>query len=91
MAGIRVTISDVTGTDRNAAELPHDVPMQRLIPALLSKMGRPVIDQSGRPISYRMYFGDREIGADETLAEAGVTENATLILSQEAQAGRHCG
>jgi hypothetical protein len=87
MAGIRVTIQDATGTDTHRAELPHDVPMQRLIPALLTRLNRPILSPDGQPISYRLYHDGREIGQDETLGQAGVREDAVLSLSQEATAG----
>lgn len=85
MAGIRVNISDLASTKQRRAQLPHDVPMERLIPALLVGW-KPVFDEHGVPISYRLIFGDRVLRPDETLAEAGVTDDASLTLSQESKA-----
>ncbi len=87
MAGVRVVLSDPTGTNNHTAELPHDVDMQRMIPALLTKLNLPLISQDGHPVSYRLYHNGQEILEDQTLAQAGVQDNATLTLSQEATAG----
>lgn len=88
MAGLRVMISDTIGNRTHAAELPHDVPMRQLIPALLTHLNLPVIGVDGQPISYRIYHDNREIGEEENLEQASVQANSTLTLSQEAQAGR---
>jgi hypothetical protein len=87
MAGVRVTIQDTTGTDTHRAELPHDVTMRRLIPALLTRLNLPILGPDGQPISYRLYHDGREVGQDQTLQQAGVRENSSLTLSQEATAG----
>ena len=41
MASVKVIIYDPTGSKKTPVELPGDVPMRRLIPALVSKMGLP--------------------------------------------------
>ena len=87
MAGTRVTIRDTTGTATHRAELPHDVPMRRLIPALLTRLNLPMLGADGQPISYRLYHDSREVGQEETLQQAGVQQDAELSLSQEATAG----
>jgi hypothetical protein len=87
MAGVRVVLSDATGTNNHTAELPHDVNMQRMIPALLTKLNMPIVGRDGQQISYRMYHNGQEIREDQTLAQAGVQDDATLTLSQEATAG----
>jgi hypothetical protein len=87
MAGVQVTILDATGTPMTRAELPHDVTMRQLIPALLSRLGLPFVGPNGDPISYRLYHDRREIGQGQTLQEAGVREDSVLSLSQEATAG----
>ena len=89
MAGINVVITDATGTQTHRVEIPHDVPMQRLIPRLVQRLGgdRPIIGSNGQLNSYRLYFANREIGQDETLADVGVSEGSTLTLSREGQAG----
>jgi len=87
MAGVQVTIQDTTGTAARRAELPHDVTMRRLIPALLTRLNLPILGPDGQPISYRLYHEGREVGQDQTLQQAGVREGSVISLSQEATAG----
>ena len=53
MASIKTIIYDPTGSKKTPVELPDDVPMRRLIPALVSKMGLPT-SQGANPITYRL-------------------------------------
>jgi hypothetical protein len=88
MASTKVIIYDPTGSKKTPVELPNDVPMRRLIPALVSKMGLPT-SQGANPITYRL--DDRQsgkrIGEDESLRDAGVSEDAILSLFPEVTAG----
>ena len=43
MASIKVIIYDPTGSKKTPVELPNDVPMRRLIPALVSKWDYPPV------------------------------------------------
>ena len=86
MAGVRVMITDPTGRETHRAELPHDVPMHQLIPALLRRLRREIIGSDGQLANYRLYFNNREIGRDERLADVGVSEGSTLTLSHEGHA-----
>ncbi len=81
MAGLRINIADSIGTSTVSAEVPHDVEMRRLIPALLTSMNRPLIREDGRLFSYRLYHNGKEILDDQTFAQVGVNENETLVLS----------
>ncbi|HLX09253.1 MAG TPA: EsaB/YukD family protein [Thermoanaerobaculia bacterium] len=87
MAGVRVTIQDTMGTATHSAELPHDITMRRLIPALVTRLRLPILGADSQPISYRLYFDGREIGQEQTLEQAGVRDSSVLSLSQEATAG----
>jgi hypothetical protein len=92
MAQIRVAILDPTGGKKTIVELPDDVPMNQLIPALVSSMNLTV-QQGGNPISYRLdnpETGER-LADDVTLAEAGVASGAVLSLFPEVTAGRYHG
>ena len=73
MASIKVIIYDPTGSKKTPVELPADVPMQRLIPALVSKMGLPT-SQGANPITYRLDHrsSGKRLSEDESLADAGV-------------------
>ena len=65
----------------NPVELPGDVPMRRLIPALVTKMGLPT-QQGANPITYRLDHRDsgKRLSEDETLSQAGVKEDDILSL-----------
>lgn len=88
MPQVRVAILDHTGGKKTIVELPDDVPMNRLVPALVSSLNLPV-HQAGNPISYRLdnpETGER-LGEDATLAQAGVEAGAVLSLFPEVTAG----
>ena len=64
--------------------------MRRLIPALVSKMGLPT-NQGANPIAYRLDHRSpgKRLGDDESLGDAGVTEDDILSLFPEVTAGHH--
>ena len=76
MASIKVIIYDPTGSKKTPVELPEDVPMRRLIPALVSKMGLPTT-QGANPIAYRLDHrsSGKRLSDNGSLADAGVTED----------------
>jgi hypothetical protein len=88
MASIKVIVYDPTGSKKTPVELPADVPMRRLIPALVSKMGLPT-SQGGNPITYRLDHRDsgKRLGDDDSLTAAGVKEDDILSLFPEVTAG----
>ena len=89
MAQIRISILNQTGGTKTVVEVPDDVPMNQLLPALVTSLQLPFI-QGGNPISYRL--DNTETGvriADEaTLCEAGVQAGTVLSLLPEVTAGR---
>lgn len=89
MSSVNVTVMDVTGSRRQDAILPSDVPVRRVLAALVEKMGLPAQGPDGGPISYRFHHRDsgRQLGDAETLAAAGVTDGHTLRLQPEIIAG----
>ena len=88
MANIKVIIYDPTGSKKTPVELPGDVPMRRLIPALVSKMGLPTT-QGANPITYRLDHraSGKRLGDDDTLEDANVSEEDILSLFPEVTAG----
>ena len=88
MASIKVIIYDPTGSKKTPVELPADVPMQRLIPALVSKMGLPT-SQGANPITYRLDHRDsgKRLSDSMSLADAGVKHDDILSLFPEVTAG----
>lgn len=88
MASIKTIIYDPTGSKKTPVELPGNVPMKRLIPALVSKMGLPT-SQGGNPITYRLDHRDsgKRLGDDMSLEDAGVQQDDILSLFPEVTAG----
>ncbi|RIK15438.1 MAG: hypothetical protein DCC51_14690 [Anaerolineae bacterium] len=88
MASTKVIIYDPTGSKKTPVELPDDVPMRRLIPALVSKMGLPTT-QGANPITYRLDHrsSGKRLGDEESLRDAGVKEDDILSLFPEVTAG----
>lgn len=88
MASIRVLIYDPTGSKKTPVELPDDVPMRRLIPALVTKMGLPTT-QGANPITYRLDHrsSGKRLGDGDSLADAGVAQEDILSLFPEVSAG----
>ncbi len=88
MASVKVIIYDPTGSKKTPVELPGNVPMRRLIPALVSKMGLPT-SQGGNPITYRLDHRDsgKRLGDDTSLDDAGVKDDDILSLFPEVTAG----
>jgi hypothetical protein len=88
MASIKVIIYDPTGSKKTPVELPADVPMRRLIPALVSKMGLPT-NQGANPITYRLDHrasGKRLSPTEDDLSpgrgDAGVQEDDIKNIEQ---------
>ncbi len=88
MAQIRISIMDQTGGTKTTVEVPDDVPMNQLIPALVTSLNLPV-RQGGNLISYRLDNIDtgQRIAEDVTLAESEVESGAVFSLSPEVTAG----
>ena len=88
MAQINISIIDSVGGTKTMVEVPDDVPMNQLIPELVSALNLPV-RQGGNLISYRMdnnTTGQR-MGERATLADSGVESGAIFSLSPEVTAG----
>ncbi len=92
MAQLRVSILDPSGSKKTQAEVPDNVSAHRLIQALATRMNLPALDQSGRPVSYRLTLNrDGEevvLEEDQTLADVKVQDDDALRLYADMQAGR---
>lgn len=88
MPQIKVLIVDHTGGKVTPVEVPNDVVLRRLIPALVTRMQLPTI-QGGTSIYYRLDHERtaRRLGDDETLSSAGVQPDDRLRLLAEFTAG----
>ena len=92
MSKLRVAILDPSATRKVMVELPDDIQVERLIPALVKRMGFPLIGQNGENLRYRLnrIEDNRETQIDEnlTLHEADVRNDDTLRLYAEMTAAR---
>ena len=88
MADIEVTVILPTGGVHNA-EMPDDVPMNELLPELVTTLSLPTTGPDGRPVSYRVDSKGlgRRLDDDETLASAGVPQEDRLVLTPDVVAG----
>lgn len=88
MSQVRAIILDHSGAKRIPVEIPDDVPMGRLIPALVSKMGLP-LTQGEKLIAYKLFHkpSGRALQDDETLSGVGMENEDTLSLLPTVVAG----
>lgn len=84
---IQVTLEDHTGNVSHQAKMVENVPVQRLIPAIVTALGLPITDPAGRPITYHLSHNNRRLQEDETLESAGVRSGDTLTVVPEMTAG----
>jgi hypothetical protein len=84
---VQLFVEDHTGNKRRQARVATQAAIRDLIPALIQALGLPVTDPSGRPVTYHLAFGERQLKAEETLGSAGVSEGATITLVPELIAG----
>ena len=70
-------------------ELPDDVPLKKLFPALLSALRLPRTDIAGRPIPYHLTWQSRgrTLHVHKTLHEAGVVTGDILALISQVPPG----
>jgi hypothetical protein len=89
MPQIRISIMDQIGGTKTTVEVPDDVPMNQLIPALITSLNLPV-RQAGNLISYRLdnISTNKRLADESTLADAGVESGSIFSLSPEVTAGR---
>jgi hypothetical protein len=80
----RIRLHDSAGAAMNMAEVPGDVPVEKLLPAIVEKLNLPKVAPDGRPVDYRLYYQDRPLPSEETLDSAGVVDDATLMVVREA-------
>jgi|SRR5579864_69360 hypothetical protein len=88
MARVRVVIQDHLQSKKTLVELPDDVPMGRLLPALASRMQLP-LQQGGNPVLYRLDHRrtGRRLDDHQTLRSAEVIADDLLMLLPEVTAG----
>jgi ubiquitin-protein ligase len=88
MAQMKVIITDVASSKKTPVELPDNIQLKRLLPALLTKMNMPT-SQGGQPLLYAL--DNRRTGTrirdEDTLQSAGVQTDDILTLLPTPTAG----
>lgn len=89
MSQIAVVIQDHTYSKKTLVELPDNVHMRCLLPALAAKMNLPLTMKDDRAIHYRLDHrrSGVRIADEETLADVGVQPHDILTLLPEVTAG----
>lgn len=93
MATIRIKILDVSGNRSRKAEVPDDIPVNRIIVLLVEKMNLPLNSPDGQIMSYKLHHRrtGRQLLDDQTLVDASVLNGDELRLQPEITAGKHRG
>ena len=86
---ITVEIWDATGNKRQTAQMPADVPLERLLTVLIDRMKFPKHGPDGNLLSYKVHHrsGGRQLLDNQTLADADVGDGDVLRLLPEITAG----
>jgi hypothetical protein len=88
MGVINVQVWDATGNKRLVAELPDDVPVDRVLVRLTEKMSLPAKHPDGRMLVYKFHHSTAgQLRDTQSLRAAGVRENDVLRLYHEMIAG----
>lgn len=89
MADLDVYVTDAAGTHRQEVTLPDDAPLNRIVAALVDRLGLPLQAPDGMPMSYKFHHlqTSRQLRDDMTMAEAGVVHGDTLRLVPQITAG----
>ncbi|MDA7951180.1 MAG: EsaB/YukD family protein [Pirellulaceae bacterium] len=87
--GTRVTFLDQTGSKSVEAVIADGVPVNRILPNIISKMNLPVVGPDGQPMSYSLDHkeGGRRLQETQTLPQATVQTGDHLIVYPEIVAG----
>jgi hypothetical protein len=78
---VSVTIEDMAGK-KFRASLPYEIPISRLLPLLIIRMGLSQTNATGRRISYRLLYVESgaQLRDSETLKQANIQPDHTLKL-----------
>lgn len=90
MAQISVTLIRADTNQEFDVELPDDVPVQELLPALVKELGLPLTGPDGAPVSYEL--SSKRTGLQyrerDSLGKGGTKEGDVLLLTSTFIAGR---
>ena len=84
MGQVRIVIQDHIGGKKTTVEVPDDVPMERLLPALARRMQLP-LDVDGNEVSYRLDHPETglRLTSEVTLASSGIQNEDILTILPE--------
>lgn len=84
-----LTVVDATGNKTEEVTVPDHIAAGRIVGKLVQLLQLPSVGPDGQPLSYKFHHkqSGRQIGDNETLADAGVAENDVLRLVAEITAG----
>ena len=89
MGMIRIEVWDPTGSKRQAADVPDDVAVNRILVVLIERLGLPTHGPDGQLLSYK--FHHKATGTQlldrQTLKDAGVAADDILRVQPEITAG----
>src|SRR5579883_2324992 len=75
----RVNLEDYTGNVRRA-KVNETVPVERLIPALVTSLKLPSKDAEGQPITYGLHSKGQMLAAKQTLQSQNIRQNDTVSI-----------
>ncbi len=86
---VTVEVWDATGNKRQTAEIPADVPINRVMVVLVDKLNLPRHGPDGQLMSYKFHHKatGRQLLDTETLQDAGVSDGDILRVQPEITAG----
>jgi hypothetical protein len=89
----QITIVHPNGAQKTTVEVPTNIAMERMVPALASRLGLPTVDRGGQAVEYRLARrhegGEQEqvLNPNDTLASADVQDGDVLRLYADMRAG----
>lgn len=88
MADVPMTLIQPSGASVDV-EMPDDVPIDDLIPDLVTELRLPTSGSDGAAVVYRIHSKSLglELSGTDTLSGAGVPANSPLMISPHAIAG----
>jgi uncharacterized ubiquitin-like protein YukD len=86
---VNVQVWDATGNKRQDVEMPDNVPVNRILALLLTKMNFPQYAPDGQPLSYKFHHraSGKQLLDTQSLADVGVKNGDVLRLQPEITAG----
>lgn len=82
-------MTDAAGTHKQEVSVPDDAPLNRIVAALVDRLGLPLQAPDGMPMSYKFHHmqTSRQLRDDATMLSSGVSNGDTLRLVPQVTAG----